>query len=544
MIDSHRTRRVVQPVWLAMASALLLSTTAAPGLAQAVALEDACIALAGTSLQAESLGLPTGGASLQTAAMAQLDDGASFCQVNGAIHPVSEAPDINFQVNLPAEWNHRSVQFGGGGYNGTLVEATGHLGNTAPDLPTPLAQGYVTYGSDSGHQASSGLDGSFLVNAEALANFGGLQLKKTHDVAMHLVETLYGEAPQYRYFAGASQGGHEALTVAQRWPLDYEGVSVTYPAYNFTALQLSGNRNARALYAEGAKLSPADVDTLNSAVYGACDGLDGAEDGIVSNISACDAAFDVATLLCEGEKAEGCLSQPQIDALDVWNSTYELPITMQGGLQEYARWPIYHGGDLYGLWGMGAAETPSVPPAPVADAGLYVLADPLIRYAIAGNPEGFDSLTFEPEEYLSEISEVSYLTDANDPNLSAFRDHGGKMLLMHGTIDFAISPFSTVRYYQRMVEMFGQERVDEFARFYMVPGFGHGSGVFQLGWDPLGPLANWVENGEAPAELIGVDRAEATAGRTRPMCIYPTYPQYSGQGDMDDASAFTCTDPN
>lgn len=543
MIDLRLSTSLSQPTFtLTLTTALLLS--AAPSFSQETDISNGCSALAGTTIEAEALDLPTGGATIGTAEMTEAEDGTSYCQVNGAIHPVTDAPDINFQVNLPADWNGRSVHFGGGGYNGTLVEATGHLGNTDPSFPTPLAQGYVTYGSDSGHQTSGGIDGSFLLNDEALANFGGLQLKKTHDVAMHLVETLYGEEPEYRYFAGASQGGHEALIVAQRWPLDYDGVSATYPAYNFTALQLAGNHAAKALYAEGAKLSPADVDALNAAVYGACDTLDGAADGIISNVSACDATFEVTEMLCEGEQTDGCLTQPQIDALKVWNSPYELPITLQGGLQEFARWPIFHGGGLYGLWGMGTEAVPSNPPAPVADAGLHVLADPLIRYAIAGNPDDFDSLDFDPEEHLKRISEVSYLIDANDPNLSAFQEHGGKMLLMHGTIDFAISPFNTVRYYERMVDMFGHERVDEFVRFYMVPGFGHGSGVFQLGWDPLGPLVDWVENGEAPGELVGTDLNEATAGRTRPMCIYPTYPEYSGEGDLADAANFTCTEPN
>ena len=72
--------------------------------------------------------------------------GAAFCTVNGAIAPVDKAANakpINFQVALPSTWNGRSVQMGGGGMNGTIPGLTG----------SQLTQGYVTYGSDSGHQA-------------------------------------------------------------------------------------------------------------------------------------------------------------------------------------------------------------------------------------------------------------------------------------------------------------------------------------------------------------------------------------------------------
>ena len=31
------------------------------------------------------------------------------------------APPIKFQVNLPVEWNGRSLQYGGGGFNGVLI---------------------------------------------------------------------------------------------------------------------------------------------------------------------------------------------------------------------------------------------------------------------------------------------------------------------------------------------------------------------------------------------------------------------------------------
>ena len=185
--------------------------------------------------------------------------GAHYCTVNGAIAPVDKAANarpINFQVALPSTWNGRSVQLGGGGMNGTIPGLAG----------SQLGQGYVTYGSDSGHQAGgfgggrpAGLvapeapvalvqpgglqdptpNDDWGLNDEAIKNLGYMQMKKTHDAAMVLIDRMYGAKPKYNYYVGSSQGGREALTVAQRYPADYDGVAANVPIVNFSSLMLS-----------------------------------------------------------------------------------------------------------------------------------------------------------------------------------------------------------------------------------------------------------------------------------------------------------------
>src|SRR5690606_39258938 len=140
---------------------------------------------------------------------------------------------------LPIDWNGRTLQFGGGGLNGTLVTGLGRYVKQPDEEPTPLARGYVTLGSDSGHQSGGGFDGRFYLNREALENFGGQQIKKTHDVALRLVEARYGRAPDFNYFAGGSQGGHEGFDAVQRFAEDYDGVLAGYPAHNVLMLHLS-----------------------------------------------------------------------------------------------------------------------------------------------------------------------------------------------------------------------------------------------------------------------------------------------------------------
>jgi len=498
-----------------------------------------CEALAGMTVVAGALGLPSGGAQVASASVVASGAAPAYCRVVGAIKPVhAGSPDINFQVNLPNAWNDKAVHYGGGGYDGTLV--TGEANIRFASGATPLALGYVTFGSDSGHRGAVA-DGSFALDAEALRNFGGDQLKKTHDVAMALIQARYARLPRRTYFAGNSQGGHEALVAIQRWPADYDGATVTHPVYDFVALQLAGNRAARAMYAPGAWLSPAKLALLDAKVREVCDALDGVVDGLVSNVAGCDRAFDIDAYRCAGgtDTGDSCFSDAQIAALKTLNTRTRLGFALQDGVDGFARWPIFEGAALAGLFAGGKSAQPHRPAQAFEDFGLYVLADPAMRFFFAQDPDA-DSLTLDPARYRERIVEVSNLVDANRVSLDAFEAHGGKLLLMHGTSDFAVSVHNTTDYYERLVAHFGQARLDRFAQYYVVPGFAHGGGPFDMTWDPLGTLDGWVDQGRVPEHLVATDINPATQGRSRPMCRYPSWPKYVGP-DASRAASFVCS---
>src|SRR5438093_565945 len=232
-----------------MASPLAQSSTLSPE----ASAPQLCSALRGMVIPRDSIGLPTNGGVVVSASLVMAADpgnsNGEFCKVLGSIRPVDPtAPDVKFEVNLPANWNNRLLQMGGGGFDGTLVTGLGGVSNQAPSAPTPLALGYVTLGCDFGHEGAGGFDAAFALNDEALANFGHLQIKKTHDAAMYLVKAHYGSPPQHSYFAGASQGGHEGFVAAQKYPADFDGVIAQYPAYNVVLMHLGSQVFAKALY--------------------------------------------------------------------------------------------------------------------------------------------------------------------------------------------------------------------------------------------------------------------------------------------------------
>jgi Tannase and feruloyl esterase len=498
-----------------------------------------CVELAAFVIPASALSLPHRGVGIASATVVESATALPYCKVLGTIRPVDPtAPNINFQVNLPASWNGKGIHYGGGGYNGSLVSAEGNFRFASG--ATPLGRGFATFGSDSGHQ-SAPADGSFALNRESLLNFAGDQLKKTQEVARALMAARYGQPPKRLYFVGNSQGGHEALTAVQRWPRDYDGAIVTHPVYNFTALQLSGNRAAKAMYAPNAWISPAKIVLLDAKVREVCDGLDGLVDGVVANTVACAAAFDIERYRCPGgaNSADACFSDAQIAAMKTMNSRTTFDFQLQGNVQGYARWPIFEGATMAGLFGVGKGPVPSVPAKAIDDFGLHVLSDPMIRHFIT-REAAIDTLAFEPNAWIDRLIEISNLVDASSVALEPFEARGGKMLLMHGSTDFATSVHNTTEYYQRIVDRFGQARADRFLQYYIAPGFAHGGGPFEISWDPLTALDDWVEMGKVPANLIMADSNAATRGRTRPMCRYPMWPRYIS-GDPNVAASFACT---
>ena len=225
---------------------------------------------------------------------------AAYCSVNGVMAPVDRAPNakpINFQVAFPASWNGRAAQLGGGGMNGTIPALTGGPG-------APFAQGFVTYGSDSGHQAGGFGFGrgpaagpppsdDWALNEEAMRNLGYMQLKKTHDAAMVLIERMYGRKPEYNYFIGTSQGGREALTVASRYPNDYNGIAANVPFVGFSSLMLAPALIRIQEKPQADWVTPAKINAIRGEFMWQCDKLDGLVDGIINNYMACRAIFDV-----------------------------------------------------------------------------------------------------------------------------------------------------------------------------------------------------------------------------------------------------------
>ncbi len=498
-----------------------------------------CAALAGTTIDARDIGLPTTGATVKTATWA-VETGGGQCRVIGDIHPVDPtAPAIEFQVNLPENWNKRALQFGGGGYDGTLVTGLGRHPQQPAGQPTPLQQGFVTLGSDGGHKGV-GFDASFGLNDEALLNYGQQSIKKTHDAASVLITRAYGTDPAYFYFMGFSQGGHEALDAAGRYSKDYDGVVAGTPTYNVTMMHAGiGSMYRDALYRDGGVgwINPTERALLVSSVYAACDPIDGLADGIISDTEGCLGAFDVQSLRCPdgADTGDTCLSDAQIETVNLIQAGKDLGFEIAGNSYA-APGPILTGG-TYDRFGLGTEPQPHNP-MNGTEAFQYTVLDAVSKYIITRDTT-LDTPNWQLEDWIPRIQEVGQIMDTTDVSFQQAFAKKVKVLMYTGMADDGVSPYNTFQFYDGLVENLGQKKVDSFLRFYTVPGFSHGFGPFNASIDSLTVLRAWVEQGVEPGQLTATDTNAATAGRQRPLCEYPTWPRYDG-GDPALASSFTC----
>ncbi|WP_460443015.1 tannase/feruloyl esterase family alpha/beta hydrolase [Amycolatopsis stemonae] len=492
------------------------------------------------------MSLPTTGGRV-TAATVTTGTAGTYCQVDADLFPVDPAaPAIKMRLALPVAWNHKALMFGGGGYNGTIPDLTANVPFGPAGAPAPLARGYATFASDSGHQQNPAsppsLDGSFGANDEALVNFAaGDALKKTRDASLFLIRRAYAADPGEVYFAGGSTGGREALIVAQRWPAAFDGVISAYPAWNNLAEVLDLGYLAQVLSRPGAFPGPDKQTLLYTSVVNACDGLDGVRDNVVSNPGGC--RFDPRVLRCPGGADTGpaCLSDAQIGAVEAMSSPFRWPYRVASGETRYPGFPFLSGADMRTPF-LGFGTTAPADPMPVTSGYGMQYWDQWVKYFLTRDP-GYRSLDLDPRhpgKWLDRISALSSIEDRNDADLRPFARAGGKLLLVHGAADELVSPYSTSDYYTRVRAVAGPRATHAFMRYYVVPGANHanfGTPAFAAGWDSLTVLERWVESGRSPGPQVVTD---VSHGRTRPLCEYPGWPRYRS-GDPDRASSFTCT---
>lgn len=449
------------------------------------------------SIDASAFALPTRGAVIKSVTYVPQKQDASkagdYYAVRGSIKPVDiKAPDIEFQINLPRHWNHKIVQFGGGGFNGTLVTADGQAAGEGEELVPPLNQGYVTFGSDGGHEGTV-WDSTWAVNNEALHNFASDQLKKTKDAAYAIVRAYYGEKPQRTYFIGGSNGGREALMVTQRYPQDYDGVVSLFPVLNWVPKALKDHENTEAVLAQQGSgwISPQTFGVIAKAVTDTADSLDSKKDGLIANPYAADAKLPEINKRLQGKLTPRQAAVWQQFLTDKKFSPETQADPYVSVMPGYSVSQLLIDGDMNQF---GSAQGKR-------DGIMTQFSDNVIKYQI------MQDATFDPDkldEYRdhAKIAKAAALLDATNPDLRAFAQRGGKMIILHGTADQLVAVRGTVDYVKKLHQFMGEEASRNLYRFYLAPGYGHGSGsLFTISRDLLHDLDQWVTNGTAPEAI-------------------------------------------
>jgi feruloyl esterase len=470
-----------------------------------------------------------------------------------------KAQPIQFQINLPTPWNGKALQYGGGGFNGSLVTGLAPLRDAAPGDALPIARGYLTFGTDSGHQSAASPPSepaAFALNDEMLENFAFASYKKVKDVAAHLAQTYYRRPPERVYYFGGSEGGREGLTMAQRFPADYDGIVSVVPVIGWTGLFHAFVRNEVPQFTDW--LDASKTPLIAKATSDACDALDGLADGVINNYLACQGRVNLQVLRCPGggDAGASCLSDPELELMRSIHSPYRFPFVLANGVSAYPPWLYGHEDSLDGpsalslvRWVSGSAA-PTVPPSPASAATQWLYGSNWIRYAIARDA-AFDVRVYRPEAFAARVQQTSALMDSTNSDLSAFFARGGKLIIRENAADRAQSALMGFDYHQAVVARLGQPAVDRSLRLYVSPASTHSGNARSVAdksvvptmVDLLDPLDRWLSTGIAPPDaLLQTSRAALpphAQQASRPMCRYPGYPHYVG-GDRLQAGSYVC----
>jgi hypothetical protein len=463
----------------------------------------------------------------------------AFCRVAATVKPTKDS-DIRLELWMPANgWTGRLRSVGNGGFAGTISYAA---------MIPRLQLGDSTASTDTGHH--TGPDPSWaLGHPEKVTDFGYRAIHEMTRVAKAMIRAFYGTDPRYSYFESCSNGGRQALMEAQRFPTDYDGILAGAPANYWTHALIWANALAPALD-HGGYIPSTKIPAIARAVNAACDARDGVADGLLNDPSTCH--FDPNTLLCTNGDSSQCLTQPQVSVLQ---ALYAGPHDSEGR----ALYPGYlpgaeEGPAGWGQWITGPAPGKSL----ISGFARGTFAD-----LVYGKADWDFKDTSIDEAVEAADAKMGRILNAIDPNLTAFKARGGKLILYHGWNDPALSALNTINYYRSLERRMGIGGTATFTRLYMVPGMQHcagGPGPNDFG-QPINEstehrnsrnnielaLQEWVEKGISPSSIIATkyvgDDPKIGVKMTRPLCPYPQAAMWTGKGSTNDAANFVCKAP-
>lgn len=434
----------------------------------------------------------------------------SFCRV-----VLTVDKEIRTEVWLPDIWNGRFEGVGNAALTGDL---------NYPSMAQAVTSGFATASTDTGHRSINMFDSDWVPgHPDRVENFAYRGHHMMAVVAKEIIAAYYGAPAKKTYFNGCSSGGWQGLSEAQRYPGDYDGIVAGAPAINFVRLQSNAFVQAwAARRTPNGDIPPAKLSLLAKAMVAQCDATDGLKDGIIGDPRLCK--FNYRALQCKAGDKPDCLTKAQIARA----KTLYGPQSTPKGLKLYPGKPL---GVMAG--------------APIESPHGQDPFDTMMLTKVLKQTPSWRTATFDPDRDIPPMeAEVGGMLDATNPDLSAFKARGGKLLLYHGWADNVLSPYNTLDYFHAVEKKVPDAR--DFVRLFFIPSMGHcGGGDGPNSFDSNSAIVDWVEKNQAPDELIGSHvNADGSFGMSRPLCAEPKVAFYKGSGSPDDAASFMCRAPN
>jgi len=282
-----------------------------------------------------------------------------------------------------------------------------------------------------------------------------------------------------------------------------------------------------------------EIDAFSAVAVAACDGDDGVKDGFILEPSTCK--FDPTTVIGQ---AYNCSTGPSgrltAEGATIVTAAWSSVKTVDGDL--ISGRPLSYGpsigAPLLGVANTACTSTNSSSTTCTA-APLGVSLEWIIYYLAKDEAFDFSTLTRRQYDnlYRQSINQYSSVMGTSDPDLTDFKQGGGKLLTWHGLNDQLLNPKNTIEYWERVKEQ--DPEIDDYYRLFEAPGTLHcspGNGWFP--GDAMDSLVQWVEEKIAPEQLraktVGLEKE-----RTVDLCKWPAKLKFVG-GDADFAESYTC----
>ena len=408
-----------------------------------------------------------------------------FCRVLVTSRPTADS-EIRFELWVPSggDWNGKFEQVGNGGFAGSLPYRL---------MVQVLSLGYAVAGTDDGHRSDEMTDASWALNhPEKIKDYGWRAIHETAVESKRILRHLTSKSPAKSYFVGCSDGGREALMMAQRYPSYFDGIIAGAPAYTMTRLLTGGALRTLELGGNAAHLTTPQLMLLQSRALQTC----GNGGPYLKDPRRCH--VEAAALKCPGTETDSCLSEAQIKTAQVMYADRRDP---GSGRPLYGVLPGAEA--VKGSWDAWLTGTDDQGHA----AGVGFTWN-YLAYMVMRDPRT-DIVKVTDTDLIRGERRYASIMDSDDPDLSAFKAHGGKLIQYHGWNDPAIPPGYSLEYRERLTAKTGG--AEDFYRLYMIPGMLHCSGgdaPTNVNWQAA--LESWVEKSEAPGDLIASDGKGAT----------------------------------
>ena len=501
-----------------------------------------CSSMAGRTIDAKLIGLPTRGATvtsavLNTASVPQNRPGSpipEYCYISGSIAAVDPpAPNILFAVAIPTVWNQKAWQVGGSSLDGSvpggLAAGRGNFpanGAYSPNAVLPISKGYAMYGSDSGHQSAGGGRGGRAASgtpggapgaggggfapggpsggrggargpvdpaAVAAANSWVLTKSPGKTTLMSNSRRLMtrscssfrlcmGGGPKVNYFGGESEGGREALEAISRWPQDYDGAVAYVPVVYASGIAISAVVNGIRQLAPGAWIPPAKILAVLNETVRLCDSLDGLADGIINNYVGCNRKLD-PTITPNPLSYIRCEGGADTGNDCLSDAQMAVVNAFHGSIK--FPYPLANGETDFPGWGTGLESTlqwflSSTRPN-IQDFNSYAGNWPAAATRGLGGSPIANLLTLDLAQAKDKIQAFSRDFDA-PADWSGFLKRNGKVLMIGAASDYLANPRAQMRFYDTLVAHHGQKAINAALRYYVEPNLWHGSsGTSQSG---------------------------------------------------------------